>query len=66
MQHPNCVVVAQLFKHQLPSRPVSSLPEHPISRLRNKKTRMGAGSKIRFGRRDWIRTNDPHHVKVVL
>ncbi len=19
-----------------------------------------------FGRRDWIRTNDPHHVKVVL
>jgi len=19
-----------------------------------------------FGRRDWIRTNDPHHVKVVI
>jgi len=21
---------------------------------------------LEFGRRDWIRTNDPHHVKVVL
>ena len=22
--------------------------------------------RILFGRRDWTRTNDPHHVKVVL
>ena len=22
--------------------------------------------QVELGRRDWIRTNDPHHVKVVL
>ena len=26
----------------------------------------GASNLQNFGRRDWIRTNDPHHVKVVL
>lgn len=26
----------------------------------------GSSSEGNLGRRDWIRTNDPHHVKVVL
>ncbi len=27
---------------------------------------LGNGQWKRIGRRDWTRTNDPHHVKVVL
>ena len=44
-----------------------------VSHFTNKNARLLAGSLLQalvllaiFGRRDWTRTNDPHHVKVVL
>jgi hypothetical protein len=37
------------------------------SRKKSPETSVDAVSRaLMFGRRDWTRTNDPHHVKVVL
>ncbi|VAY86593.1 hypothetical protein CARN8_110005 [mine drainage metagenome] len=37
----------------------------PLTRFNGSEKIVGQNGK-EFGRRDWIRTNDPHHVKVVL
>ncbi len=48
----------------------ASQPEARNSSQIRPKKRMGQPNwpphKDKFGRRDWTRTNDPHHVKVVL
>ena len=41
----------------------NSSPEVPQP---DAETSKSVSAKERFGRRDWTRTNDPHHVKVVL
>jgi hypothetical protein len=38
----------------------------PPTTHQRKKPLRGAAFLVDVGRRDWIRTNDPHHVKVVL
>ena len=44
-----------------------SKPEGPLSSPPKQKALSSTGTEgLRSGRRDWIRTNDPHHVKVVL
>src|SRR5690349_20880054 len=47
--------------------PRKALSDNARSQMENPATRCTTTiCRVRSGRRDWTRTNDPHHVKVVL
>ena len=43
-----------------------AMPEGVTTKKKGLTKRRALGISEMFGRRDWTRTNDPHHVKVVL
>jgi hypothetical protein len=43
-----------------------AMPGGPATKKKGLTKRLALAIPEMFGRRDWTRTNDPHHVKVVL
>ena len=56
----------KVFEGRARSRPVFFVLFSYGQRKKHLAVPLSAFLSYQFGRRDWIRTNDPHHVKVVL